>query len=55
MTEIAIDGLKSRRAHSHTLDDLELSEYFDPIDFCDRFDRLNPDNRVWDSIQGESL
>lgn len=52
MTTNAMIGLKSRRAHSMPLDDSELSDIFDPIEFAQRFEELNPTLSAWDSERG---
>lgn len=46
-------GIKSRRAHSTCLDKPNLSEYFDPVDFYTKFEKINPTVRTWDSERGE--
>lgn len=46
-------GFKSRRAHSLHLDTSEKLDFFDPIEFAQKFDKINPGIRIWDAVKGE--
>lgn len=54
MTMTTQEMSKSRRAHSPCLAFPEREALFDTAEFIDRFNELNADLTVWDSIKGES-